>query len=282
MIVYFNGRFMPKDEVSVSPDDRGFLFGDGAYEVLSSYRGRLFRAADHFARLHYSLQQLRIDPPGEQVLANLCRGLIQANQLQEVDATLYIEVTRGAAPRQHAFPDQPVPPTVYATASPRHPPEEKWQHGIRVILVPDIRWARCDIKSVALVASVLASQQASVSGAGEAVFVRDGVVTEGSHTSFCAVFASELVTHPRTNHILAGITRAVVLDLCRELGIPCREVPVCADELPSADELMVLGTTSEVMPVVAVDEWTVADGRPGPVTRKLQRAYRELTRSDSS
>jgi D-alanine transaminase len=166
---------------------------------------------------------------------------------------------------------------VYATASPFQPYHEQWEHGVKVTLMPDVRWARCDIKAVALLPNLLASQRAKERGAYEAVFVRDGAITEGSHTNFCAVFGGELVTYPRCHYILGGIMREVVLELCAELGIPVREFPVMEGELREADELMVTGTTSEVMPVVQVDGWTVGDGKPGPVTRKLQRAFRKLT-----
>jgi D-alanine transaminase len=277
MIVYFNGRLTPKEDVRISPDDRGFLFADGVYEVIRSYDGSLFRAEDHFRRMDRSLRALLIDGPDMDDLRDAAKQLIQCNDLGRGDAELYIQITRGVAPRKHAFPDEETPPTVYASAVPFHPPREKWEHGVKIILVPDVRWARCDIKSVALLPNVLASQQARERGAEEAVFVRDGVITEGSHTNFCAVFDGQLVTHPKTNRILAGIMRAVVLDLCGELGIPFSETPISERELREADELMVLGTTSEVMPVVRVDDWEVGDARPGPITTKLQRAFREMT-----
>jgi D-alanine transaminase len=278
MIVYFNGRLIPKEDVRISPDDRGFLFADGVYDVIRSYDGRLFRAEDHFRRTDRSLRALLIDGPDLDDLRDAAEQLIQCNDLGRGDAKLYIQITRGVAPRRHAFPDGETPPTVYASATPFHPPHEKWEHGVKIILVPDIRWARCDIKSVALLPNVLASQQARESGAEEAVFVRDGVITEGSHTNFCAVFDGQLVTHPKSNYILAGIMREVVLDLCGELNIPFREFPIFEGELREADELMVLGTTSEIMPVVQVDDWKVGDAKPGPITTKLQRAFREMTR----
>jgi D-alanine transaminase len=278
MIVYFNGRLIPKEDVRISPDDRGFLFADGVYDVIRSYDGRLFRAEDHFRRMDRSLRELLIDGPDLDDLRDAVEQLIRCNDLGRGDAKLYIQITRGVAPRRHTFPGGETPPTVYASAVPFHPPHEKWKHGVRIILVPDIRWARCDIKSVALLPNVLASQQARESGAEEAVFVRDGVITEGSHTNFCAVFDGQLVTHPKSNYILAGIMREVVLDLCGELGIPFREFPIFEGELRKADELMVLGTTSEIMPVVQVDDWKVGDAKPGPITTKLQRAFREMTR----
>ena len=276
MIVYFNGRFVPKEDARLSLDDRGFLFGDGAYEVIRSYGGRLFKAQKHFRRLKRSLQGLQIAAPDVESLADAAARLLQHNNLTGEDSVLYVQVTRGVAPRKHAFPEKDTPPTVYVSVSPLQVPRHKHEHGVKVILVPDIRWARCDIKSVALLPNVLASQQAKERGAEEAVFVRDGVVTEGSHTNVCGVFKGTLVTHPRTNHILAGITREAVLGLCYELGIPVRETAIQEQQLTQANELLIVGTTTEITPVVQVDDWSVSDGKPGPITTRLQRAFREL------
>lgn len=276
MIVYFNGQFVPKEEVRISPDDRGFLFADGVYEVIASYNGRLFRPDEHFRRLERSLHELRIALPDLADLRRAAERLIEVNGLTRGDAAIYIQITRGVAPRNHAFPDPAVPPTVYANAFPFQPPHEAQERGIKVILVPDVRWARCDVKSVALLANVLASQRAVESGAAEAVFVRDGVVTEGSRNNVCAVFGGRLVTHPKTNVILPGITRDVVLELCGQLGIPYSETFIPESQLREADELMIVGTLSEIIPVVQVDDWPVGDGKPGPVTRRLQQAFREM------
>lgn len=276
MIVFFDGRFLPKDEVRISPDDRGFLFADGAYEVVRVYAGQPFLMEEHLRRLRYSLGELRISLPTLAELEDVALELIERNDLTESEASIYVQVTRGVAPRKHAFPSQSIPATVYVTASPFSPRWEKWEEGVAVILVPDIRWARCDIKSLALLPNVLASQAAREREAEEAIFVRDGVITEGAHTNVCAVFDGQLVTHPAMNHILAGITRGLVLALCAELSIPYREEPIRADALGAASELMILGTTTEIMPVVQVDGRPVGDGRPGPVTRVLQRAFRAL------
>jgi D-alanine transaminase len=277
MIVYFDGRFLPKEDVRVSPDDRGFLLADGAYEVIRSYSGRQFKVAEHLSRLERSLRELRFTGPDVQRLGAIAEMLLQLNDLDRGDAVLYIQVTRGVAPRTHAFPPPQTTPTVYLAASPFRLSPEKWEHGVSIILVPDMRWARCDIKSVALLPNVLASQQAKEQGAEEAVFVRDGNLTEGAHTNVCGVFGGRLVTHPATHHILAGVTRRLVLDLCAELEIPVKESPMDRQALPEADELMILGTTTGIMPVVRVDDWQVGDGTPGPLTRKLQRAFRKLT-----
>ena len=275
MIVYFNGRFVPKEEVSVSPDDRGFLFGDGVYEVLCAYEGRLYETRAHWQRLKRSLREIQMSDLDPESFEEVASELLRRNDLQDRHAKVYIQVTRGAAPRQHAFPDPPVEPTVYATVAPYDLPLDKWENGVKVITAPDLRWARCDIKSVALLPNVMASQQAHKEGAYETLLVREGVVTEGSHTSFMGVFDDVVFTHPLDNRILPGVTRKVVLELCRELGIPVREVSIEADQLREASELMLLGTTTGVMPVVKVDDWQVADGQPGPVTQTLQEAFQK-------
>ncbi len=278
MIAYLNGNFIPKDEIRISPDDRAFLFGDGVYEMLRTYDGKLFKPEEHLRRLERSLREVRIAGVDIENLRGVAEDLLKRNALQTGDASIYIQVTRGIAPRKHSFPDKGTPPTVYLAASPLHGADDEFESGVKIILVPDIRWARCDIKSVALLPNVLANQQAKESGAEEAVFVRDGALTEGSHSNFAAVFDGELVTYPKSNYILAGITREVVLDLARKLGIPVREYPILETELPHADELMLLGTTTEVIPVVQVDERRVGSGNPGPITRRLRKAFREIAR----
>ncbi len=270
MIVYFNGTFMPKDEVCISPDDRGFLFADGVYEVICTWDGRLFRADTHFKRLTHSLEALRIPQPDLAELRHVARSLLTRNGLDRAGASIYIQITRGAAVRGHAFPSTPVSPTIYASVGPYTPPWEEWEDGVSAILVPDIRWARCDIKSLALLPNVLASQRATEAGAYDAIQIRDGVITEGSHTSVCAVFSGGLVTHPLTHHILGGVTRDVILELCRKLEIPHSEYPILEERLHNAAEVMLLGTTSGVMPVIAIDGHPVGDGKPGPITRRLQ------------
>jgi D-alanine transaminase len=280
MIVYFNGQLIPKEEVRISPDDRGFLFADGVYEVIASYSGRLFRPDTHFRRLERSLRELCIALPDLADLRSVTGRLIEVNELAEGGAGVYIQITRGVAPRNHSFPDPAVSPTVYASAFPFEMPREEQECGVKVILVPDIRWARCDAKSVALLPNVLACQRAVEDDAAEAVFVRDGVVTEGSRNNVCAVFDGRLVTYPKTNYILPGVTRDVVLELCGQLDIPFDEAPILEGQLQEADELMIVGTLSEIVPVVRVDDWTVSDGKPGPVTRRLQRAFRETVRRE--
>jgi len=276
MIVYFNHQFIPKADVRIEPDDRGFLFADGVYEVIRSYRGELFQADKHIARLNRSLRYLRIGIPETINFKKIGARLIEQNNLKAEDATVYIQITRGPAPRKHAFPQEEIPATLYASASSVQRPLKKQEQGVKVILEPDNRWARCDIKSIALLPNVLASQRAKEEDVEEAIFIRDGVALEGSHTNFCGVFNHQLFTAPKTNYILAGITRDVVLNLCPKLNIVVKESPIFANRLKAADELMLLSTTLEVVPVIQVNGWKVGDGKPGPLTRKLQQAFDEL------
>lgn len=276
MIVFLNGQFVPTAEARISPDDRGFLFADGVYEVVRVYGGRLFEAQAHWNRLARSLRELRLTGAEQIDFGKVSEELIARNDLGTADAIVYLQITRGAAPRKHAFPSPAVPPTVYGYAAPYEVPRQPLAQGVKAIVVPDIRWTRCDIKTVSLLPNVLANQQAHEAGAVEAVLVRDGAVTEGSHSNFAAVFDGVLVTAPLSNYILGGITRGVVLGLCRKLGIPVREFPILEQELPQAEEMMLLGTTTEVLPVVQLGDRPVGGGRPGPVTLKLQQAFREL------
>jgi D-alanine transaminase len=274
--VYFNGAYLSQDAVRISPEDRGFVFGDGVYEVIRSYDGRLFALEAHLARLRNGICELAINGADVDELGAAAAELIRRNDLGAGDAIVYFEVTRGAAPRTHFFPDPPVPPTVFAQAG-RFTPKGDPVKGIVTITVPDIRWARCNIKTVQLLPNVLANQRARASGAQEALFVRDGVVLEGSHSSLFFVFGDEVWTAPKTNYILPSITRDIVLDLCRSSGIPSREAPVFSHELPRATESFLAGTTVEVMPIIRIDGTSVGEAKPGPVTRKLQELFRQRT-----
>ena len=282
MIVYFNGKYIQKEEVCISPDDRGFLFGDGVYEVISSYTGKLFRAEEHFKRLARSLRETRISFPDLDKLEGITCNLIKENNLENSDALIYIQITRGAAIRKHSFPGKETRPTVYVCILEFKKPQEKMENGVKIILLPEIRWERCDIKSIALLPNVLANQQAYEKNAEDAVFIRDGFITEGSHNSFFAVFHGELHTHPKSNTILPGITRDAVIELCGKLNIPVKEIPIPVKDLNKADECLLSGTGCEILPVVQVDDWKVGDGRPGPLAKKLLNAFMEITHPRST
>lgn len=274
MLVYLNGRFVPKAQAAISVDDRGFLFADGVYEVVRSYRGHLFRLEAHVQRLMSGLAALRMMAPDDFNLREIAQRLLRENNLKDAEATIYCQITRGAAPlRTHAFPASPTSPTIYVAASPFTPPLEKRQNGIAAVTVPDVRWARCDLKTIGLLANCLAKQHAIENGAEEALFVRDGVALEGSSCNLFIVKDGVVITSPHTNYILPGITRRVVIDLCRERSIDLREAPVFVELLKAANEVFVTHTTGEIMPVVRIDAREVANGAPGAITRKLQAAF---------
>ncbi|MCH2459413.1 MAG: aminotransferase class IV [Gemmatimonadetes bacterium] len=276
-IVYLNGEFMPKGEASISVDDRGFLLSDGVYEVTPFYGGVGFCLDRHLVRLERSLRELGIlfDTEG---LTEVHHRLVAENQLEnEIRALVYLQVTRGVAPRTHYFPVEPVRPTVYAFAKPwERPPEDVWSRGFTAITVPDERWLRVDIKTISLLANALAFQAARDAGADDALLVRNGVAIEGAHQNFFAVFDGTLVTHPESNLILPGITRNVVLELARERGIRVEQRPIRVGELFDADELFFTGTTGEVRPCVQVDGESIGSGLPGDVTVALSQAFLNL------
>jgi D-alanine transaminase len=282
MIVYFNGEFMPKEEVRISPDDRGFLLADGTYEVIRIYRGRPFRLEGHLDRFANSLEQIHLDYADLPTVERVAGELIRRNGLENGEASLYIQITRGVGPRRHPFPEPGTPPTVYACVSAVVPLADKWRTGVKAIFVPDTRWSRCDIKSVSLLANVLAAQRAKEQDAEEAIFVRNGIVTEGTHTNVCAVIDGKVWTHPAGTAILDGITREVVKEICAELGIPFMERPVSDTQFMRADEAFLLGTTTEIMPVVQIGSRPVGAGSPGPLTRRLQDAFLLKTRGKGS
>jgi D-alanine transaminase len=275
MIVYLNGSYLPSDRAHLSALDRGFVFGDGVYEVWRVVNGRLFEAERHRERLERGLRELRIGPPDgadADGLRTIAERLLRENDLLDGHATFYVEVTRGAAPRTHHFPPPGTPATVFAYTAALKSLEQDRRTGVRAIARPDVRWLRCDIKTIQLLPNVLAKQAAVEAGAFEAIFVRDGHATEGTHSNLFAVRNGELRTHPSNNLILPGVTRDVVLELARELGIPCREKPVTEAELRKVEELFFTGTTTDVLPVVRVDDFSIGNGHPGPIAAALYEA----------
>jgi D-alanine transaminase len=277
-VVYFDGRYMMKNEVLVSPDDRGFLLGDGVYEVAAAYDGKFVALDRHMDRLRTSLREARIDESVADPLESVFTGLLERNGVSESGKTMvYLQVTRGSAPRTHAFPKTAVRPTVYAYAAP-FPDMGDFSLGVGAIVRPDLRWSRCDIKSISLMANVLENQRAKESGAFEAILVRNGVVLEGTHTSIFGVLGGEVRTAPLSNLILPGVTRAIVIELCRDNDIPIREEPMTEDELRRAEELFLTGTTTEVVGIISIDGKPVGDGKPGPVTGRLENLYTSAIR----
>ena len=272
-IVYLNGQFLPRGEAKLSVDERGFFFGDGVYEVTRVVRGRLFEWERHARRLARGLRELRIDAGLDiDTIRSLQERLIRENQITEGQGTVYLQITRGAAPRTHHFPPAGTPATVFLSASAFTPQSESRAKGVAVVTYPDYRWSRCDLKTVNLLPAVMAKQFAADNGAFEAVFIRDAVVTEGSHTNFFGVIGGELRTYPNSNYVLPGVTRDVVVELAHELHIPVSETPIYRHEIPALEECFVTGTTSDVMPVVSIDGKQVGTGKPGPISAKLYEA----------
>lgn len=275
---YLNGEFLPLAQARISPLDRGFLFADGVYEVIPVYNGRLFRLSEHLARLARSLREVRIaNPHAEPAWRELLETLVERNG--DGQQAVYLQVTRGAAGvRDHGFPAG-TPPTVFAMCSPLEPrPAAELERGVSAVTVEDIRWQRCDIKSVALLANVLAKQQALDAGAQEAIFLRNGHVIEGAATTLFLVRDNCLITPPAGNELLPGITRGVILELAANKGVELREEKLPVEALFTADEVWIASSTREIAAVTRLDGRPVADGRPGPLWRRMHDWFQDFKR----
>jgi len=274
--VYLNGELIPHERALVSVDDRGFLFADGIYEVTPAFWGTLFRIERHVERMRRGLAELRIDFDPKSLI-DVHRRLLAANGLEHKEAAIvYVQITRGVAPRAHAFPTTAVRPTVYGFAKElERVPRAVWEKGFTATTVLDRRWARPDIKTIGLLPNCLALQAALEAGSTDALLVKDGVALEGAHNNFFAVLDGTVSTHPATNHILNGITREYVLELSRELELPVEERPIQLEELARAEEAFFTGTTTEIRPTVRIDGRPVGDGLVGPVTKRLMDAYQK-------
>ncbi len=274
-IACVNGRFGPLADAVVSVEDRGFQFGDGVYEVIRTYRGRPFALDEHLSRLERSAQalQLALGHTKSQWIALIEEGL----RLSDLSETkIYLQITRGQAPRDHPFPAA-LPPTTVLTFRELRPLDSAVrQAGVQAIVLDDIRWGRCDIKSVNLLANVLARQQAKEAGVFEAILLRDGGVTEGSVSNVMVVRNGTIETAPEGPRILSGVTRAKVLELAKKEGIPVAETVVRRDELFGASEVFLTGTTVEVLPVVRIDGQAIGPAVPGPITQLLSRRWEAL------
>lgn len=273
-IAFVNGEFMPLEHAVVPVEDRGFQFADGVYEVIGTYGGQPYACEAHFQRLKSCLRELRLslDIEAYGLREKVIEGIKRCGF---AEALVYIQVTRGVAPRRHEFPRQAPPPTVVMTFKELlRLPVELYQRGVSVISTADLRWKRCDIKSIALLANILAKQEASEKGAFEALLVNDaGQVTEGSSTSAFCVRDGQLWTAPQGPHILPSITREVLLKLARQAKLTIREEFSSLEEYMQADEVFLAGTTTEAIAVVEIDGKRVGSGQPGPVARELRAAF---------
>jgi len=268
-IGYLNGSFIPKEQISISPDDRGFLFGDGVYEVVRWYEGFFFDMEGHLTRIKRSLRELRISWPRTDLFPSISLELIKQNKLENQSAMVYFQVTRGVAPRSHNFPSPDVKPTLYAHAWGYTPDTVSRESGIKVMLKEDIRWSRCDIKSVSLLANTISFHEASVNGLKECIFVRNGVITEGTRSNIFFVIDGTLFTHPESNWVLSGVTRKNVLRIAQEAGIKIREEALPENRIRFTQEAFITNTSAEVTPVIDIGGNAIGGGVPGPVTRVI-------------
>lgn len=283
-IAYVNGRYVPQSEAVVQIEDRGYQFGDGVYEVCEIHAGALIDEARHLARLKRSLGELRIAMPlAEGALPVVLREVIRRNRVR--DGYVYLQVTRGVAPREHIFPTKPVRPSLVVTARAVDPRKSAAtaEAGIAVISLPDIRWKRVDIKTIGLLPNVLAKQAAKEKGAQEAWLIDDqGMVTEGAASNAWIIDqAGTLITRQIDNGILSGVTRTTLLDLIAKEGLRLEERRFSLPEAKAAREAFVTGATSLVMPVVAIDGAAVGDGKPGPLARRLRALFHSIAQRSS-
>ena len=278
--VFINGEFLNQEDANVSYEDRGYVFGDGVYEYIRAYNGKLFTVTEHFERFLRSASEIQIDL-GYTVeeLTDIVRQLLKINDIQ--NGGIYIQATRGVAPRNHSFPIPEVKPVIMAFAKSYDRPYDDFENGINAVTVEDIRWLRCDIKSLNLLGNVLAKEYAVKYNATEAIQHRDETVTEGASSNVYAIKDGEIYTHPVNNYILNGITRKVIKWVAEDYNIPFNEETFTVDFLKNADEVIVSSTSAEVTPVVKIDGEIVNDGKVGPITKKLQEGFEKYIESKS-
>lgn len=279
-IVYLNGKFLPLDQARVPVLDRGFIFGDGVYEVIPVYGGRLFRLAQHLQRLDQSLAGIRLTNPlthaqWQDVLAELVRRNTDAGN---PDQSIYLQITRGAAKRDFGLPKD-LQPTVFAMSNPMPAPAAQAAQGVAAITRPDIRWQYCHIKAITLLAANLLRQEALDQGAVEAILIRDGEVTEGAASNVFIVKNNVLITPPTGPKLLPGITRDLIVELAAAHGIACEERTITEQELRDADEVWLTSSTKEILPVTRLDGRPVAQGTPGPMWQRMIALYQDYKRT---
>lgn len=268
----WNDRIVADDEVVVDKEDRGYQFGDGVYEVVKVYNGQLFTLEEHVDRFYASAEKIHITIPyTKDKLYTLLHQLVEANEINT--GHIYFQITRGACPRNHIFPGDDVAPVLTGNAKENPRPVANFENGVKATFVEDIRWLRCDIKSLNLLGAVLAKQQAHEKGCYEAILHRGETITEGSSSNIYGIKDGVLYTHPADNLILNGITRQVIFKCAEEIGMPVKEEAFTKEQLLAMDEVIVSSTTSEVTPVIEVDGQVIGSGKPGEWTRKLQAQF---------
>ncbi len=278
--VFINGEFLNQDEAKVSYEDRGYVFGDGIYEYIRAYEGKLFTVKEHFERFLRSANEIGLDLTYTvDELIELVRKLLEVNDVK--NGGIYIQATRGVAPREHSFPTPPVKPVIMAFTKSYDRPYEDLENGIYTMTTEDIRWLRCDIKSLNLLGNVLAKEFAIKYNASEAIQHRGETVTEGASSNVYAIKDGKIYTHPINNFILNGITRRVIKWISEDKNIPFIEETFTVDFLKNADEVIISSTSAEVMPVVKIDGEDVGDGKVGTVTRQLQEGFNQYIETHS-
>jgi D-alanine transaminase len=272
MIVYLNNQFLPAEQACIPVLDRGFIFGDGVYEVIPVYAGKLFRFEEHLQRLQNSLDAVRIpNPLSSAEWQNILNQLIEKNGGGEL--SLYFQVTRGSAQRDHAMPKQPSP-TLFAMCNPLKPPAtELLQSGVAAISLDDIRWQRCHIKAISLLPNILLRQEALDQDAAEAILIREGQATEGAASNLFVVLNGVICTPPKGPMLLPGITRDLILELAASHGLAHQERTITPADLLCADEIWLSSSTKEILPVTRLDNHAVADGTPGPLFWRMLELY---------
>lgn len=271
-LVYLNGEFMPLEEARISPLDRGFTFGDGVYEVIPVYNHRIFRLREHLQRLDNSLRLIYMHNPmavheWEEILERIVR------ENDGDDQSIYLQVTRGVSPRDHAFDDE-LRPTVFIMSKPLLQPDNT--AGANAIVREDIRWHLCHIKAITLLPSVLLRHEACQAGAKEAILVSSGEVTEGAASNVFVCSQGRIMTPPKSERLLPGITRDLIIELLQEAGLPCEETMFDEATLRQADEVWITSSTQEIVPIIRLDDRPVGQGIPGPIWHEAIRIYQQF------
>lgn len=270
--ILWNDKIVNEEEVNIGYEDRGYQFGDGIYEVIKIYNGNVFTATEHIDRLYASADKIQlVIPYTKDVMHKMLHELIELNEVQ--DGQIYLQVTRGTSPRQHNFPTPAVESVLTAYTKETTRPFAQLENGVKACFVEDIRWLRCDIKSLNLLGNVLAKQEAVSKGCFEAILHRGEIVTEGSSSNMYGIKDGVLYTHPVSNLILNGITRKVILNCCAEVGISVVEEAFTKEQALGMDEIIMSSTNAEVMPIIAIDDQPIGKGKPGEWTKKLQQAF---------
>jgi len=280
MAIYLNGQYMPVEDAKISVLDRGFIFGDGVYEVIPVYSRKAFRLEEHLQRLQHSLDGIRLaNPHSNAEWSGIINELVARNAVE--DQYLYLHITRGVAKRDHAFPNPPVQPTIFMMSNPLlTPPAELLHSGVACVSAPDNRWLRCDIKAIALLPNVLLRQLAIDAGCAETILIRDNdFMTEGAASNIFVVKNGKLLAPPKDNLMLPGITYDVILEIAAANGIPHEVRKIAAAEVFAADELLLTSSTKEVLPITRLDGKPVGTGEPGAMFAKLHPLYQDYKRN---